>query len=374
MSAGSPFTFDLGSRDPDVASGGNIHFSRFYTTAKNYTGAIAIITLQSNGNTGTAALNFKNICPDTSSTSCSAVVDGSNTQLLGSINNGSIQINEPATTGGGTTSTSKGSKVKKATTPVAAATTAPAVAETTTKATSDETDTNVTHKVILKITDQDGKPIINAKVTLNGLHATSDANGKVTFNSVSEGTGKGNVEYKNQIIPISVAVTSSDATQSKELIINIKKSSSTAPVAIGLGVVVAILAILGILNKPKLAKLKPKTKPVIAPVIVPPAHAEAAIVTHEAPPAPTPSPAFERSEPHAFTPAAEHEPKTPEPAPMPHASEAVSHHQEQPETPKSEQMHQDETNSEPKTEESPEHEEAVAPGTIYSPENHFRAN
>ena len=146
MAAGSPFTGDTNGRDPDVGSGGNIHFARYSTTAKIYNGPIATITLQSNGTAGATSLDFKGICANTVSTSnCSAVVNGSNAQLLGSTAGTSISL---TTTAAGITASGKTAKAssKKAAAVVADRTTTSMAAGGETAATSQQSNTTASDK------------------------------------------------------------------------------------------------------------------------------------------------------------------------------------------------------------------------------------
>jgi hypothetical protein len=322
MSPGSPFTIDPGSQDPDVASGGNIHFTRFYTTSKNYSGPVATITLQSNGTVGSTSIDFKGICPSTSSTSnCSTVADGNNTQLLGSITNGNINLTNPpvgAAPAGGKASSSKGSKSKvaaaTATTP-AATTTTPAQTETKPAVTSKD---DKTYNIVLTVLDQDDRPVKSAKVVVYGISGTTDANGKVTLKGLDPGTAQGNVYYGNQIIPISIKVNASEDTQVAKVNIKIKKSSAIVPISLGATVVIiAIAAFLIFSNRKKLASTPS--------------------VTVAAPNAPTPHVKTEFTEPLS----------RPEPRPAPVPVE-------------------DKISEKPK-ESDPLHEKAVDPGTVFTP-------
>jgi hypothetical protein len=320
MSPGSPFTIDPGSQDPDVASGGNIHFTRFYTTSKNYSGPVATITLQSNGTVGSTSIDFKGICPSTSSTSnCSTVADGNNTQLLGSITNGNINLTNPpvgAAPTSGTASSSKGSKSK-----VAAATAAPSAGTTPTQTDTKPTVTSKddkTYNIVLTVLDQDDRPVKSAKVVVDGISGTTDANGKVTLKGLDSGTAQGNVYYGNQIIPISVKVNASEDTQVAKVNIKVKKSSATVPASLGATVVIIAIAAFLILSNRK--------KPAFA-------HS----MTTAAPTAPTPHVKTEFTEPLS----------RPEPRPGPAPTE-----DKVPEKP---------------GESDPLHEKAVDPGTVFTP-------
>lgn len=346
MAQGSPFTVDTGSNDPDIASNGNIHFTRFYTTAKVYSGPVATITLQSNGSVGTSAISFKPICASTASTAnCSAVSDSGGTQLLQAINSGNINITEPVVSGGGAAASSKGAKKVAVASTTPAATTTPT--PTTTKTTSSVTETVKLHKVTLTVLDQDGKPVKDTKVTLDGVTGRTDSNGKVTLGGLESGNAQGNVYYGDNVVPITVKIGSSDDIQSSKVNISIKKSSSTTPLAIGtIAFILAVAAFL-LVMKGSIPKLRsqPKASSIATPVEP---HAFTAV------PAPEP--------PKPLPPA----PKPPEPKPeaAPPEPPAPKHEEPKP-VPKPESS----PKPDPKSDEDAQlHEKAVDPGTIFTPD------
>lgn len=260
MSPGSPFTMDTGGQDPDVASGGNIHFTRFYTTAKNYSGPVATITLQSNGTAGTTSVSFKGICASTGNiANCSTIVDGSNNQLLSTLNNGTITLSEPVAVTGNGGSVPKQSPTKKVATATAATTAAPSATPPVTAGTSKKKTVTkqASHSVKLAVLDQKGKPVKGAKIVLAGISGVTDADGTVTLRDLDSGKATGEVTYRGESTPINVNVSAGEEIQAAKVNIKTSSASPVLPIAIIVGAIIVAGVTWYILRRKKVTIPRP---------------------------------------------------------------------------------------------------------------------
>jgi hypothetical protein len=237
--------------------------------ANTYSGPIATLSLNSvAAGSGTVAVGPK--CPDGQSDSCNqalSVPDLNNTTVENVLTPGvgtgaSVTVNNPAPTTGGTTGgtttggTSTGSKggttgstttktptttTPTSSTPAPTTTTPSATTTTPTDTTTAATD-STSAKVTLTLLDQDGRPVVSAKVTVDGVTGTTDKDGKVTLSGITPGAVTGTVTYKGETKSISLNVKdgSTQPAQSANITIKVKKSSSAAPIVITVGTLAVV--------------------------------------------------------------------------------------------------------------------------------------
>ncbi len=210
----------------DVASGGTIKITRYAKTASSTNGAMAKITLRSAG-VGSTALSFAHICSSTSDTTpCSAVTNGTGTNLLATVTGGNYTVSAVPVAGAATTTPKKKkSFISKV---------ADTIAETVSPNTSAESATGYTSTqrgtVKVTVVDKKGVAIEGAKVTLPGRSGVTNKDGQVLLKDLQPGLSKGTVVFNNKTQKIEVLIQpGTSATNPQTILVNFDAGSSMIP-------------------------------------------------------------------------------------------------------------------------------------------------
>jgi len=205
----------------DIASGGTIKIARYALTGSSTSGAMAKITLHSNGTLGNTALSLAHICSSTADASqCSAVTNVTGTNLLSTITGGTYSVAVPVAPAGTTSTTTTKSTKKKSSVLGAVAAAVAAAVSPSTDAAATPTDTTVTATrgtVKITVLDQKNKPVKGAKVTLAGVSELTDGNGQAVIRGLYPGEAKGTIEFKGKSQNITVDVQSGTSLDSPQL-------------------------------------------------------------------------------------------------------------------------------------------------------------
>ena len=385
-SNGSPFSAPAGN---DVASNGTVSLSRYSTTAQLYDGAVAVITLHSNGTAGTAAVTVQHVCANNNeSTGCSAMINGSGSNILNGVSGASVTLNAPAAAAGGSSSSSSsggtvktGTKTSSKSSAATPATVAAVAQSVSAKASSGGGETaSGTVNVTIDVTDQNNRPVQHAQVVINGLTVYTDSNGRAVFRNVSPDATKAIVRYKGQQkeFPLQLDASSSQASQTARVTLDIAKASSKTPLwiggfATGLAIFVALL-LLGrgrlvrfFVNRRRQKQLESATARDSDALFTAQAPKPAAVTkpTPIAPPVPKPEmPAYQPVKPKpVVSPPAPAQTKASQPAPSPFSASLDGMSQQQP-SHKPEAPH---SAPKPVSQAELERQRAMAPGTIVRP-------